>query len=139
GKQMGFRPEQTVYKLDFSDIPGLNGLVVKASACSVRDYNRMMSISVDDTVSALDYNEEVTKKFLEHLVEWNLDGPDGEPLPHTMEAREETERPVVMAIIRAWQSAMVTVPTQPKSPSPNGEISEEASLELGSQSESQLN
>ena len=43
---MGFRPEPTVYKLTF-DGTALDGLTVRASACSVAEYTEMIRISTN--------------------------------------------------------------------------------------------
>lgn len=42
---MGFRPEPTIYNLSFSGTP-LDGLHVRASTCTVDEYNRMLKAAV---------------------------------------------------------------------------------------------
>lgn len=43
---MGFRPEPTVYSLVFGEDTPLHGLHVRASACSVKEYNSILKAAV---------------------------------------------------------------------------------------------
>jgi hypothetical protein len=160
---MGFRVEPTIYNLSFQGTP-LDGLHVKMSCCTVREYNQMLKATViapidfdeetEDTaelrrVSKELYersrevyanNEQVLELFATHLVSWDLEDPiDGTPVPTTREGIDSQERPFISQLIQAWQSAMVNIPNLSKSESSNGSISQERSLGLGNISESQTN
>lgn len=136
---MGFRPEVTIYNIDFKD-SSLEGLEMRASACTVGEYNKMLKAAVSDTgitEQTIEDNEWILNLFVDYLVSWNLDHPiTGEPVPATLEGLVSLERPVVAQIIAAWQVALVTIPKPSKPSSSSGETSPEESLGLGSASES---
>lgn len=133
---MGIRPEQTVYNLTFEDSQTHAGLQIKVSSASIREMNFMMRQKATSGQDVADGNDQVAQMFLDHLISWNLDGPDGKELPHTLEGISELEPVYFAQVILAWQLAMMSVPTNLNTSSPNGGISEEASLGLGNSSES---
>lgn len=159
---MGFRPEPTVYKLTFEEETGLAGLTVRAKCCTMAEFNEMLRGSQDPVLDAradegldeaaaaaanmerlrqysnkaADANEEAIKMFLKYLVEWDLEGENGQIVPKTLEGIASCEKPVVTKIISAWHMAMMAVPVPLKQPSSNGSASEEDILELGSASTS---
>jgi hypothetical protein len=129
---MGIQIEPTVYNLEFKDVPQLVQVKVKVSCCSIGEMNTMLRAKVGTTgEETADANDYVSELFLDHLISWNIDGPDGQPLPHTMEGLHTLEPGVVTQIVVAWQVAMIQVPTNLSTPSPNGAISVEESLGLG--------
>jgi hypothetical protein len=136
---MGFRPEPTIYNLKFKDTP-LDGLEVRASCCSVAEYNEMLKAAVASggTISAetLEENDRMLQLFCNHLVSWNLEDLAGQPVPTNRAGIDSQERPLVAQLITAWQVALVNIPNPSKPDSPNGAISEELSLGLGNASES---
>lgn len=135
-RSMGIRPEKTIYNLKFEGLESHAGLQIKVSSASIREMNFMMRQQATTGQDVADGNDQVAQMFLEHLVSWNLDGEDGKELPHTLEGVSELEPVYFAQIIMAWQLAMNSVPTNSSTPSPNGGISEEASLGLASSSES---
>lgn len=139
---MGFRPEVTIYNIDFKE-SSLEGLEMRASACTVDEYNKMLRAAVSDngiTEQTLKDNDWILRLFIDHLVSWNLDHPvTGEPVPTTYEAMLTLERSLVSQMVAAWQMALVTVPKPSNSNSSSGENLEEQSLGLGSSSESLQN
>lgn len=130
-----FIPEPTVYVLRFED-ESMDGLVIRAKCCTVAEFNEMIRTGArgTDIQNTADANDDVLKLFVEHLVEWNIGGTDGKPLPMSMKALSTLESPFVNKILAAWQLAMVTVPKVSNSQSSNGKTSREASLGLGKSS-----
>lgn len=146
---MGFRPEPTVYNLSFQGTP-LDGLHVRMSCCTLREYNSMLRAAVDApepdaegnirlTSEMLQDNEKVLDLFIKYLISWDLEDMAGEPVPTTRDGIDSQERTLVNQLITAWQFAMVNIPNPSKPESNAGEISEEQSLDLGSVSESREN
>jgi hypothetical protein len=138
-RSMGVRPEKTIYNLNFEGMPAHEGLQVKISSATIREMNFMMRQKSTNGQETADSNDQVARMFLDHLVSWNLDGTNGTPLPQTMEGIDTLEPIYFAQIIMAWQLAMMTIPTNLSTPSPNGGISAEESLELGSVSQSRSN
>lgn len=148
---MGFRPEPTIYNIAFEGTP-LDGLHVRASACTVGEYEKMLRLIVDApgpdeseeekakrrlTPEILDNNDWIVQLFANHLVSWDLeDYIDGTPIPTTLEGIRSQERGLIAQIMQAWQIAIVAVPKALNENSNNGAISPEQSLDLGSLSES---
>lgn len=136
---MGFTPEPTVYTLEFEEGTPLHGLVVKASPCTIGEWNDMLRMSGETRTNlreTADSNERVAELMLSHLVSWNLEIPTGTPVPATQEGFRLLENPHGSMIISAWQRAMVDVPTNSPKSSDSGKISAEEQLGLGNSSES---
>lgn len=138
---MGFRPEPTIYSIKFEGT-SMEGLHVRASACTVDEYNRMLRNAVESgdgiTKESVDANEWMYQLFANHLVSWDLeDYITGEPVPTTLDGIVSQERSMISEILRGWQIALVSVPKILQKPSPNGETSLEQSLGLGNASVSQ--
>lgn len=146
GSTMGFRPERTVYNLNFSGTY-LDGLTVKIRACTIREFNWMQ-----EPVEGVDFTKEQSKMttaermqvrdlvaksntqmeelLLKYLVEWDLEDEQGNPVPKTLEGFESQEAGFSGLLITAWQKAMSTVPDPLERPSSSGETSEERSLAM---------
>lgn len=142
---MGFRPQQTIYNLTFEGT-AFDGLHVKMSCCTIKEHNTMIkgAINGDDkkgiTEETINENEYILDLFANHLLSWNLEDPiDGSPVPATRVGIDSQERSLIAQLIGSWQIAMVKIPNLSNTESSNGETSEEASLDLGSISESQQN
>lgn len=137
---MGFRPEPTIYNIDFGEDSPLHGLHVRASACTVDEYNKMLRMSVIEggvSVELIEGNDWTLQLFANHLVSWDLeDYITGEPVNTTLEAILSQERGLIAQIIAAWQVAIVSVPKLSRSNSNDGAILAESSLHLGDVSES---
>lgn len=139
GTAMGFKPEQTIYKLTFKGT-ALDGLEVRVGSLTIREYNAMLRAgSADGPAGVLKANVSVFELFLSKLISWNLEDADGNPVPQDMAGLESQERPVVTGIINAWQMAMVNIDGPLKSDSSSGNGLLEESLELGNLSESPQN
>ena len=125
----GYRPEPTVYSLNFDDTV-YKGMKVKIRSCTVGEWNMLLGFLGAQGVEAInDANNGLFELFLKKLKEWNLLDPDsGEPVAMTQEGFESVEQPVIAAILTAWQIAMVAVPAPLQNASPNGSSSQEASL-----------
>jgi hypothetical protein len=133
---MGFRPEPTIYTLNFDDVPTHAGLRVRIACCTIGQMNKMFR-SASTNAAVADANDEITLIFLDHLKDWNLDNPaTGDPLDKTVDGINSLEPSFFAQIVVAWQVSMLAIPTNLKSPSMNGGQSEEASLGLGDISES---
>jgi hypothetical protein len=139
---MGFRPEPTIYNIEFEGT-SLDGLHVRASACTVGEYEHMLQLIVDANKQGnvsqdiLDGNDWLKQLFLNHLVSWDLeDYITGEPIPATLEGIRTQERGVFSVILQGWQTAIVSVPKASKKNSNDGMTSPEQPPGLASSSES---
>lgn len=128
---MGFRPEPTVYTLKFEKGSWLDGLKVRVGSCTISEFNEMLRWKASTGQEVADNNDKVLQRFLDYLVEWNLENKDGTPTPHTVEGCADQEQPVIREILSQWQSAMAGVSDDLGKDSANGSDSLEESLGLG--------
>lgn len=133
---MGFRPQKTEYNLHFED-KALAELELKVTACSVNEFNEIMSGADAVGQDAINGANKLLAKFAENIVSWNMENDDGSPMAISAESLGALEQPLVIRLIAAWQAAMVTVPNQLRPRSSSGAPSEELSLGLANGSVSQ--
>jgi hypothetical protein len=143
---MGFKPEPTIYTLNF-DGGWLSGLVIKVGCCTVREFHEMISWQAKSGAEAAENNDKVAQRFLDYLIDWNLDNPrdgderddgddrprlkEGEPAPHTLEGCSLQEQVVMREIVSQWMTAMSGSSEDLGKDSLNGRASQERSLGLG--------
>lgn len=110
---MGFKLGRT-YKLVFEgDMAGAE-VVLKATSIAT-----VMKVRESDAAELADL-------LAEHVISWNLETAEGEPLPATGEAiREHMEEAVLAVIVRHWFKAAVGV----SAPLDDGSTSGEPFLE----------
>lgn len=136
---MGFTPKSTVLKLVFEEGTPLHGLTVRARPCTVGEWNDMLAWADEKHNSSSEVrsaNDRVAALFLEHVIEWDMEIPEGSPVPLTLEGWRLIDNDHADILITAWQMAMVGIPKTSKSESSAGATSAEQQLELASLSES---
>lgn len=136
---MGFTPKPTILKLVFEEDTPLHGLTVKARPCTVGEWNDMLDWADEKHSSSTEVhaaNDRVAALFIEHIVEWDLEIPEGTPVPITLDGWHKIDNGHADILITAWQVAMVGIPKTSKSESSSGAASEEQQLDLASLSES---
>lgn len=116
---MGYRPKRKTYLLEFED-PDLNGLEVKVRGLSTGQV-------LDLTTAKEDGSDESIRSLLMllagQLIEWNVEDDAGRPVPADLDGVRSQEIAFNMAIINAWEQALVGVPAPLESGSPSGEPS----------------
>ena len=132
---MGFRPEPTVFKLNFEGDDQMKGCFVRVKGVSIAEFNEMSSVqgSAEDVNASNvvdkmnERDKKLQKRFLELVVEWNLEDEQGNPLPVTMEAFGGLDKLAGNKIVAAWLMALVVVPAPLQKGSEDGETSQEPS------------
>jgi hypothetical protein len=104
---MGFVNEETVYKLVFED-PKYAGLEVKAGSVAAKVLLDIAKIDLNRATQA--ELEIVFKIFAAAIVEWNLEKPQGTPVPATLDGLLSQDLPFVLSMIMAWMQAIASVP-----------------------------
>lgn len=123
---MGFKPKRKIYTLDFED-PEFEGLEVK-----IRGLNTGQVLDLD--TAREDGSDEAIRGVLElfagALVEWNVEDDQERPVPADIGGVRTQDLAFNMAIIDAWQQAMVGVPAPLDEPSTGTEPSLAASIPM---------
>jgi hypothetical protein len=141
---MGFTRQRKVYRLRFDD-EEMAGLVVRARSVPLGaflDMLQLMDIEIDaGKVSGEDALklDQLFERFSKALVEWNLEEPEGVPVPATFEGLKSQDIDFTMLIIRAWIAALSQVPDFLPPGSFNGERSLELSMPMEPRSQSPPN
>lgn len=132
-----FKREPKAYRLKFEG--EFDGLEVTMRSLPVEQF-----LSVSETaLAARDGNDsgiqaagEMVRAIAGALVEWNLDDEDGQPIPATYEGLCSQDIDLVLAISRAWMTAMGGVEPPLPDGSSDGATSLEPSIPMDIQSPS---
>ena len=127
----GYVRQAKVYKLRFDD-PEMNGLVVRMHGLTAGQLLETGRWSEDP-----EGVESLFRLFASKLVDWNLEEPEGVPVPTTYEAVLGQEDDLILAVIAAWQEAVAGVPAPLAKRSNGGGPSLVASLPMEPLSSSQ--
>lgn len=125
---MGFTPPRTVYNLVF-DGAEFEGLEIRVRAASMGDrlhaFYDLGWTKDDDTETRRDKQRRQFQLMVDHVVEWNLETADGQPVPVTVDGLLGVCEPEqVGAILGAWQSGRQKVPDPLDRPSPGSSLAE---------------
>lgn len=140
---MGYKRKRTVYRLKFED-PELEGLEVDTTSASLEEFVAITNLS-DLSVLGADVHEltpetmamvsgamerldDLFAAFSKHLVAWNLEDDDDEPVPATYEGVKSQDAEFILELIAAWIEAVggVSGPKEQRSsggsPFPEGSL-----------------
>lgn len=111
---MGFVPNRKVYKLRFVD-EEMAGLVVRAESVPLGVF---LDVAEWIDVNPRSVDPEDIRKvtslfttFAEALVDWNVEKPDGAPVPANLDGLRAQDADFALAIIFAWYEAIGSVST----------------------------
>lgn len=125
---MGYKVKPKQYKLKFRDAE-FEGLEVIMGSMTVGEWDRMIAPASADPAERATANDENLALFADRIISWNLEDAKGKPVPVTLKAVKEQDRPFMTALVTAWQLAIVGVdPTSPQE-SPDGEEKTPVSME----------
>lgn len=112
---MGFRLDRT-YTLEFEGAMAGAYVKIKATPVGVTMELRAAGMEKDRAIELL----------AQYVEEWNLDGPDGKPLPITADAiKNGLEEVVVAAILVEWYKAAVGVTAPLDPPGADGTLTDQ--------------
>lgn len=118
---MGFRMERSVYNLVFDD-GAFEGLTIRVRAMSMQEYLDNFARNWETGDSAEERKrkqDERLQSFLDHVVEWDLEDENGNPVPVTLDGlRSACEPEQAGTIIGVWMNGRqkVPAPLEPRSP-----------------------
>lgn len=121
---MGYQRKRKVYKLDFSDT-GYDGLEVQVTGLTTGEYLDFVLLSSGATKEEGGNQEtqQMLRMLSEHIVSWNLEDENGEPVPSTFEGLKSNDLDMNMFVVNAWIAAMSSVPEATEKKSLTGSTS----------------
>lgn len=130
---MGFTPKQTVYRLDFEDTD-LDGLEVRIRGGKLAQAFTSAGLVgiTESNATAADVQLMLSQyqDLANHIVEWNLDDEDGNPVVADLGGLQTLELRYVKMIADAWQRAQVDVPGPLPQPSTSGRLPDVLSVPM---------
>jgi hypothetical protein len=132
----GYVRERKVLRLRFDD-PDMDGLVVRARTLSLGEFLDVVGLrNLDPQRMARDDLDKLFGLFAQALLDWNLEEPQGTPVPVSLEGLHSQDADFVLTIIGAWVDGMAQVSGPLGAASSNGRPSPEASLPMEARSPS---
>ncbi|NUS26139.1 MAG: hypothetical protein HOV92_18210 [Streptomyces sp.] len=123
---MGSRRTPKQYKLIFAD-GDYEGLEVVMRSVTIREMRQLRGSSSESEQDGFDGLLELVAN---HIVEWNREDEDGQPLPPTLASLEDEEPSLIHIIIGKWTEAVAGVPAPLEQPSDSGETSAVESIPM---------
>ena len=112
-----FQRTARVYRIEFGEGNEFEGLIVKVNGATVAE-----------VMPALTDDKAIMELFAGHLVEWNLDDENGDPVPVTRDAVMGQDLRMIFSVAYAWIRQML-VAVRPKARQPtNGEVPDMGAL-----------
>lgn len=105
---MGFKRKRKVYRLDFSDTE-YEGLEVRVRGLTTGEYLDVVGLAATSTDENSGETDAMLKLFARHLVAWNLEDEDGNPVPATYEGIKSNDLSMNLRIVNAWTDAIASV------------------------------
>lgn len=130
---MGFRPEETHYKLQFENevYKGLEVTVAEVTTGELCELLELVSeVQGGNQLSKAKQVMQLFDMLGGSLIEWNLEDRKGNPVPATAEGVKSQTLKVNLVIVEAWISAMAEVEVPLENGSSDGETSLEQSIQM---------
>lgn len=127
---MGFRPEPKLYKLTFTD-PAFHGFQVTMRSIPIGRSLEIQQTQANRTgLSSVEVTCLLAEILVEHMVDWNLEDEDGNPLPISRDTMLTQDADLIWTTNKAWIEAISGVPAPLDESSTSGEPFQEASLAM---------
>ncbi|MGW5429949.1 hypothetical protein ACWET9_22465 [Streptomyces sp. NPDC004059] len=132
---MGFKVKPKTYLVQFDEGHEFHGVEARLSGMSYGEWEQVTGLdgSEGETNGA-----DAVRRFVAHLVSWNLEDENEQPVPTTLDAVKELDHDLVAALNNAYIQTLIGVHKGDPLPesSPSGEPSQVASIPMEALSES---
>lgn len=132
---MGYKAKIKTYLIQFDEGHEYHGAEARLSGMTYGEWEQVTGLDGGggDTNGAVS-----VRRFVDHLISWNLEDEDGKPLPMTMDTVKEIDHDLVAALNNAWVNTLTGVHEADPLPesSPSGEPSLVESVPMEALSES---
>lgn len=119
---MGFKAKLKTYLVRFDEGHEYHGAEARLSGMTYGEWEVAAGLDGGDG----DSNGAVSvQRFVDHLISWNLEDDNGQPLPTTMDAVKQCDKDLIAALNNAWVQSLIGVHAADPLPesSPSGEPS----------------
>lgn len=132
---MGFKVQLKTYLIQFEEGHEHHGAEARLRGMPYGEWEQVTGLDGSDG----DANGAVAvRRFVDHLISWNLEDEDGQPLPLTMDAVKTIDKDLVKNLNNAWINTLIGVhdadPLPESSPSGGPSLVESIPTEALSQS-----
>jgi hypothetical protein len=124
----GYKRKRKTYRLDFSDTEW-NGLEVRVKGLTTGEYLQLVQLSATSEEGDSE-TEAMLKMFASHLISWNLEDDEGDPIGTSFEDIKENDFTMNMSIVRAWTDALASVPEKVEKKFTTGDAALVASIPM---------
>jgi hypothetical protein len=132
---MGYKAKLKTYLVKFDEGHEFHGAEARLRGMTYGEWEQVTGLDggEGDTNGAVS-----VRRFVEHLISWNLEDGDGKPLPMTIDAVKEIDHDLVAALNNAWVQTLIGVhaadPLPESSPSGGPSLVESVPMEALSES-----
>lgn len=119
---MGSRRSPTLYKLVFDETTDWPDFEITLRGLTIKQRRGLGADSVEGETE-LDVVARMCRLVSQQTVSWNREDEEGCPLSPTLEALEDEEPGLIIAISAKWQEAIAGIPTPLEEGSNSGELS----------------
>ena len=133
---MGYKAKLKTYLIRFDEGHEYHGAEARLRGVTYAEWEEMTGLDGGDG----DNNgAKSAKRFVDHLISWNLEDEDDKPLPTTMDAAKTCDKDLIAALSNAWVNSLIGVHAADPLPesSPSGGLSPVESIPMEALSESQ--
>jgi hypothetical protein len=119
---MGYKPKLKTYLVRFEESHEYHGAEARLRGVTYGEWEQMTGL---DGGEGETNGAASVRRFIEHLISWNLEDEDGKPLPMTLDAVKAIDHDLVAALNNAWIQTLIGVHNADPLPesSPSGEPS----------------
>ncbi|BCM70854.1 hypothetical protein EASAB2608_06188 [Streptomyces sp. EAS-AB2608] len=126
---MGYKVKPKTYLVQFEPGHEFHGIEARLSGMSYGEWEQVTGLdgSEGETNGA-----DSVRRFVDHLISWNLEDENDQPVPTTLDAVKQLDHNLVAALNNAWIQTLIGVHDADPLPetSPSGEPSPVASIPM---------
>ncbi|MFE2073727.1 hypothetical protein [Streptomyces misionensis] len=119
---MGFKVKPKTYLVQFEDGHEFHGVEARLSGMSYGEWEQVTGLDGGDGETN---GAASVRRFVDHLISWNLEDENDQPVPTTLDAVKNLDHNLVAALNNAWINTLIGVHDADPLPetSPSGEPS----------------
>jgi hypothetical protein len=119
---MGYKAKVKTYLIRFAEDDEHHGAEARLSGMTYGEWEQATGADGGEGDSS---GADSVKRFVDHLISWNIEDEEGNPLPCTLEAVKTVDKDLIAALNNGWINSLIGVHSADPLPasSPSGEPS----------------